>query len=443
MGSTMLFATSAVELVFAAYCIHSRSYQVTKRSVIRIGTFAGFVVLVVVSAVEWSSRWYAFAALLLIWSLLGAIVLVRGNGDREIFSSRNVIKRAILTLFIVLLALSPTLIFPQYRPLETTGVYGVETATYTYTDESRLETYSKTRNPRRLTVQYWYPEDSHGTHPLILFSHGSFGVRSSNLSLYRELASHGYVVCAIDHAYQCLFTTDTDGKTSWLDRTFMGEVFAEDAKSNKLQSYEYYQKWMGVRTRDLSFVIDYSLHRAADRNPDLVYTLIDATKIGVMGHSLGGSAALGLGRIRRDVSAVIALESPFLCDVAGVRDGEFVWNEEPYPVPALIIYSDSSWDYLNEWPQYAANAKLLANAEAIARSVHVPGAGHFTLTDLALTSPLLTRMLNGQRASTDTRYCLATINRITLAFLDHYLKGKGGLGGHGPAEDRSGVAALE
>ena len=422
MGIVMLLAASAVELAFAAYCIHSRSYQAAGRSIMRIDAFAAFVLLLIMSIIQWSLRWYALAALLLMWALLGTTQLVRNSSDSATFRSGRVIRKAVLTFLIVLLALSPALIFPEYKPLKTTGTYGVQTVTYTYTDESRIETYSNAGGPRKLTVQYWYPEDGDGTYPLIVFSHGSFGVRSSNLTLYRELASHGYVVCSIDHTYQCLFTTDTDGHTSFLDSGFMREVSAEDAMSDKAQSHEYYKKWMRIRTGDMNFVIDQAVSAAASSNPDPAYALIDASKIAVMGHSLGGSAALGVGRARGDVSAVIALESPFMCDIVGVADGGFVWNEEPYPVPVLNIYSDSSWSHMNEWPQYAANAKLLVDTKATAYSVHLEGAGHLTLTDLALTSPFLTRMLNGQKASIDTEYCLTTINRLSLEFLNCYLK---------------------
>jgi dienelactone hydrolase len=391
----------------------------------RIGGFAVFVMLTTVSVVEWSPRWHAFAALLLTWALLGAIALLRKTDNGRTLRSGDAIRRSVLTLLVVLLALIPALIFPEYKPLEITGEYGVETVTYTYIDGSRIETYSNTGGPRKLTVQYWYPENAAGKHPLVVFSHGSFGVKSSNLSLYRELASHGYVVCSIDHTYQCLFTADTSGNISLLDRSFMREILAEDAKSDKAQSYEYYQKWMGIRTGDINFVIDYALSQAASSDPDHVYALIDTTTIGVMGHSLGGSAALGIGRTRDDVDAVIALESPFLCDVVGVDNGEFVWNEETYPIPVLNIYSDSSWSHLDEWPQYAVNSRLLVDAEPTAYSVHVQGTGHLTLTDLALTSPFLTRILNGHRAGIDARYCLTTIDRLALEFLDYYLEGKG------------------
>lgn len=134
---------------------------------------------------------------------------------------------------------------------------------------------------------------------------------------------------------------------------------------------------------------------------------------------------MGIGRTRHDVGAVIALESPFLCDIVGVNNGEFVWNEETYPTPVLNIYSDSSWSHLDEWPQYAINSRLLVDTEPTAYSVHVQGTGHLTLTDLALTSPFLTRILNGHRAGMDARYCLTTIDQLALEFFDCYLKGTG------------------
>ena len=130
---------------------------------------------------------------MLIWALLGAMALVRKTDDGQTLRSGNVIRRSVLTLLVVL-ALTPALIFPQYKPLETTGEYGVETATYTYMDESRIETYSDAGEPRKLTVQYWYPDNAIGKHPLVVFSHGSFGVKSSNVSLYERQSAELWVL---------------------------------------------------------------------------------------------------------------------------------------------------------------------------------------------------------------------------------------------------------
>lgn len=178
---------------------------------------------------------------------------------------------------------------------------------------------------------------------------------------------------------------------------------------------------MKIRTGDINFVIDYVLSQAKNSNTDGVYKLIDATKIGVMGHSLGGSAALGIGRMRNDVKAVIALESPFMYDIQGVKNNQFIFNNDAYPVPILNVYSDSAWGKLAQLPQYAENYKLISNNNNnSAFNVHISGVGHLSLTDFAITSPILTQLMNGQISTTDTKYCLKTVNKVCLEFFDSY-----------------------
>lgn len=104
-------------------------------------------------------------------------------------------------------ALLPVITFPEYRLLPTTGEYQVVTAIKHFSDESRIEAYAKHGGARTLATEFWYPGDTEGSFPLVAFSHGSFGTRTSNETLYRELASHGYVACSIDHTYQCFLNT--------------------------------------------------------------------------------------------------------------------------------------------------------------------------------------------------------------------------------------------
>ncbi len=314
------------------------------------------------------------------------------------------------------------IIFPRHKALETTGEYRVGAVTYFYTDLDRMETYRDTGKNRTLNVEIYYPENADGTYPLIIFSHGAFGTKSSNKSLCRELASHGYVVASIDHTYQCLYTKDENGRAVWMDRGYMKEILAEDAHADRRQSYEYYRKWMAVRTGDINFVLDYMLKEAQARDAQAVYKLVDGNRIGVMGHSLGGSAALGIGRMRDDVGAAAALESPFMCDIKGVEGGEFVFEEEAYPIPVLNVYSDSSWSHLGEWPQYKENHRLLSDGNKTAVNVHFKGAGHLALTDLALASPFLTQWIDGQKLSADAETMLMDLNLTVLAFFDGYLK---------------------
>ncbi len=411
-------------MAFAAYRLVTKSNQQKLGSILRIGAFGALAVFALVSIIKWSARWYGLAALLLVWAALGAWTLLGKREEKRAHSTVRTVLGAISALLLVTVAMAPALIFPQHEPLKTTGPYPVAMVNHTYTDPSRIETYAATGAHRSVNVELWYPAGAGYTYPLVVFSHGSTGVKSSNESLYRELASHGYVVASIDHTYQSLYTTSEDGHTTWINMGYFNEIRTEDGHAHKEQSFEYYQKWMKLRTIDIDFVIDHILTQARENNADPVYKLVDPTKIGVMGHSLGGSAALAIGRMRQDVSAVIALESPFLADIEGVQAGEFVWNDATYPIPVLNIYSQS-WSHLGEWKQYAENYALLSPSAATAFNVHIAGASHLTLTDLGLTSPSLARLLSGHAATASTEDTLNTVSKVSLEFFNTYLKQQG------------------
>lgn len=428
MGTFIFLTAMVVEIVFTIFCIITKSNQQKVRSIISIVTFLLFVLLTVLRVIEWSFRYYALATLLFLLALMRAVNSVCKTEEKKVYRTVRVVFNAIGMALLIFVITLPAIIFPQHNPIKPTGKYQVATVTYTYTDTSRIETYNATGENRKLNVELWYPKNADGTYPLIVFSHGGFGIKSSNETLYNDLASHGYVVCSIDHTYQCFYTTDADGHTVYINKGFIKEVNSEDPKSDIQQSYEYYKKWMDIRTSDINFVIDYILEKAKNNGADKVYNLIDTRKIGVMGHSMGGSAALGIGRIRDDVSAVIALESPLIYDIKGVKDGKFILTDKKYPVPVLNVYSDASWSHLAEWPQYAENYLLLSNTNAMAFNVYIKGAGHLTLTDFTLASPPLEQMLNkmmGAKSTIDSVYCLKTINKISLEFFDCYLKDYG------------------
>ena len=425
MGIIIIIIVAIIEAGFTYYCIATRSPQLRIRSIIHIGSFAAFIMLTLLGVFKWGLPYLPLALCLLILAGIGAIRLIHKSRDGKQFTIAEVAKRGLLTTLILGIAAFPAVLFPQYHLIETTGEYKVNTVTYTWVDNSRVETYTNTGEQRKITVHFWHPEIASGTYPLVVFSHGGFGVRTSNESLYNELASHGYVVASIGHTYHSLYVTDTNGHTTWINKSYMKELSTENALIDREQSYMYYQKWMAIRTSDISFVIDRVLAEANADNVDTVYKLVDTERIGVMGHSLGGSAALCMGRLRSDIRAVIALESPLLCDIVGVRDGEFIYTSEPYPVPVLNVYSDTGWRILADRPQYKSNHALLSYTDGTAHNVHIQGVGHFTLTDLALASPILTRILNGQKSTTNSTACLKEINQLSLGFFDFYLKGKG------------------
>lgn len=422
MGIIILVIAIFVEVAFAAYCIIRKSNQSKTRNIIRISAFAVFLIFTLLQVIQWSFRYKMLAGLLFIMAVIGAVSLIRKKKVEKEYKAKHIVCKAIAVIFLIFIADVPAILMPQYNLIEATGEYEVATATYTYTDNSRVETYTDNGEKRKVNVGFWYPKNAKGTYPLVVFSHGMFGVKISNESLFRELASHGYVVCSIDHPYQSFFTRDEDGNITIVDKGFMQDYKDWCRVEDTEISYQYISEWMKIRTGDMNLVIDTILDCTAGQNVDEVYQLVNVNKIGVCGHSMGGSAALGLGRERNDISAVMALESPYFGDILGVKKGDFIFNTETYPVPVLNIYSDSTWGKFNKEPIYTQNEKLLANTDAQAFNVYIKGAKHLSLTDLALFSPILSSMLDGGKAEVDEYHCLKTINQATLEFFDCYLK---------------------
>ncbi|MEK4849236.1 dienelactone hydrolase family protein [Paenibacillus sp. FSL H7-0756] len=403
--------------------MHSRIKLI---SWIRITLFIVFVILTWSPVIDWSFSWVLLAVLLFVFALKGSVDLIRKKTDVRPFRRSTRVWKRLLTAVALLIALIPPILFPQYRAPEVTGEYEVSTAVYTYTDPIRVEEFTDTGEHRRVNVEFWYPRHTEGKYPLIVFSHGAFGVRESNASTFTELASHGYVVVSIDHPYHSFYTQGVDGKVTTVNAAYMREV-SDSNKDGVYTVEELYgltRKWMKLRTADMNLVIDNILEKAASSG-DPVYQRIDTEHIGVIGHSMGGAASVALGRERSDVDAVVNLDAPFFTELVYDRKiNDLAATNEPYRVPLLNLYTDDVWRQLGKNSAYAANNNANPNFKD-AYTVHFEGAKHLSLTDLPLFSPILANVLQHGRADIDKYYCIETMNRLILEFYDYTLKGTG------------------
>ncbi|TQR44644.1 alpha/beta hydrolase [Paenibacillus popilliae] len=429
MGNIILIIAVVCEVAFALFRICTRSYQKKIKAVIRIGAFAAFLIFTLASVIEWSFRWMGLGLLLFVWALLGVWTLIRSKEEHKEYKSSRVIRNAIAMLMLVVIAIIPALVFPQYHLLPVTGKYQVATSSYTYVDKNRIEQFTDTGENRHVNVEFWYPEQADGTYPLLVFSPGAFGSKESNYSAYMELASHGYVVCSIDHPYHSFYTESEDGNRAFIDQGYMQEVFgANKGKYTVEQIYGLNQKWMKLRTDDMNFVIDTILGKTKTSS-DKAYQLVNTHKIGLFGHSMGGAASTMLGRERDDVGAVVNIDAPMFGELVYNKEtDDFAASNQPYTTPLLNIYSDAVWVQLlqhNSKSTYAANKVIDKNGKVV-HTVHFQGAEHMSLTDLILISPLISNMLQGGRvAKIDPYYCLETMNHILVEYFDCYLKGQG------------------
>ena len=150
---------------------------------------------------------------------------------------KNVLlKRAVnvLTIIAVVFIAFAVVVFPDLGSVKTTGEYPYTSRVLELTDTKRFEDYKSDGSPRKLSVLIYYPDADgieNNTCPLVVFSHGGISTKTSNLSLYKELASHGYVIVSIDHTYHAL-STEIDGKKIYIDSGYMKELSAEDSHSD-------------------------------------------------------------------------------------------------------------------------------------------------------------------------------------------------------------------
>lgn len=418
MGKVILFISVLIEIAFAIYCIRLKSNRKKEKDILRIIEFGTFALFTVLSVITWSFQYQLFAAILLLLAIMAMVSLIRKKEDKKPYKAGRIIGKAIGMSVLLSLAIFPAILLPEFNYLLTTGEYTVGEVTDTYVDKSRLETYSNTGENRECNVEFWYPQEAKGTYPLVVFSHGTFGVKRSNITMFRELASHGYIVCSVDHPYNSFYTENENADVRIVDMGYMKQYTEWASSEDYIRSKEIMDKMLALHIDDVNFVIDTILDRVKAGDTG-VYSLIDTEQIGVSGHSLGGSVALSLGRKRSDVSAVLALEAPFFGDIIDVSKERYVFTDEAYPVPMLNIYSDETWKtgILFEHSTYAQNVKYINGTYKDAFYVYITGANHLTLTDLSRTMPLFTDSPLWAKNTRNHEETLGIINDVALEFL--------------------------
>lgn len=348
-----------------------------------------------------------------VWTLLflGLAEILAHIALKILFKKKNVKKgKRFLANLGYIAILGVTLyfaLFPHNGKVSVTGTYEYASEDYWLTLDT-ADPFSKDGALRELQIRKWYPVDAKegvDNLPVVVASHGSCGSIDNNISLYKELASHGYVVLAIAHPGHASVTRLSNGKKISVNMNFMKKMQKLKPQKNLEEAYETFNEWMDIRVTDIDAVIsDYK-------------NKYGKTEYIALGHSVGGSAAYGIARKRDDIVAVIALESPFMADIKGVKNGEYIFDESDYGIPMLNIYSDSSYDKLSEWKQYRENLHLLYSKNEHIVNIHYSGTRHMGLCDLSLETPVLSALMDGGFYEVEAEDLLTLINQDVMNFL--------------------------
>jgi len=244
------------------------------------------------------------------------------------------------------------------------------------------------------------PRRRPGGYPVVLFSPGLGLARSSCTSLVTDLASHGYVVIAIDHTYDSHAVEFPDGRVV---------VRAVDEGGDPSVKSGY----VAVRSADARFIADQLRRPGGDRHWRTVRAVADVGRLGMAGHSIGGATAADVLQDAR-FTAGVDLDGSIYDPAA----------DRPTHQPFLLL----GGDYHHRGNDFTW-ARFWAGLTGWHRDLGVTGLGHYDLTDfrpfadqLGLTGgvpPEIFGPIGGERALTVVRVYLRAV-------FDLHLGGTGG-----------------
>ena len=242
--------------------------------------------------------------------------------------------------------------------------------------------------------------------PVLIFSHGHGGLKIQNTTQMEEMASHGYVIFACDHAY--------DAGVS----IFPGERVIFN-KTNIPEGYSEEEKWrlrrvqLDYRAADIQFMLD-EMARGNFLSEALKNSL-DLENIGLFGHSFGGGTSIVVASTDDRIDACFGLDAWFL------------------PVPSNVLNSDLNKPFLHlgqvRWKEkdnYLKLDTLVGNNSAWSMRLDVQGATHYDFTDFSQFNRLTKRYGSGTIAPPRIR---RITNSVIRDFFDHYLKNGPALAG--------------
>ncbi|WP_304453182.1 dienelactone hydrolase family protein [Nocardiopsis sp. YSL2] len=234
--------------------------------------------------------------------------------------------------------------------------------------------------------------------PVVVFSPGLGGVRGQNTAWAQELASHGYVVAALDHPYDSAAVVLDDGTV------LRGRLTVPHGPQ---EEERLVPEWTSIRAEDMSLALTRLMEMDADAGGPFADRL-DPGRVVAAGHSFGGSAALHAAAGDHRFTAVIDLDGfPHEADALD------------FPQPLLVLVAGAGTGDADGDARYAeAVTGALAAAGGPSCALTVEGAAHLSFTDAPLYLPPVPAIVG----SAGRTRPLTTTADASLAFLDAALR---------------------
>jgi len=287
--------------------------------------------------------------------------------------------------------------------------YNLPHKTFNYLDKIETNTFRE-------------PQFATGTFPVLIFSHGYYSNAYGYYALIEEIVSQGFIVININHTYESVASKFPSGEVKFYNKEYDKKHNDEKMANMAWSAQEDFKK--ATNLAEKREAIDYLLkhyHAAkiserwktdideiVSQIPKWSKTTflanhIDTSKIGLMGHSQGGSA-VGQALIDNPkVTAGINLD--------GVQWGTMV--DTSLNKPFLLISSD--------WKDEHPNFNQIAYHKSGANNFYLAelkNSGHSTFMDIPL---MVTLPLLNEAGSINPEKALTITSDLVVKFFNKYL----------------------
>lgn len=216
--------------------------------------------------------------------------------------------------------------------------------------------------------------------PVILFSPGAGTIPALYSSFCEDLASHGYIVAALDHPYDDEAVLLSDGRV----------VKQAKPPSGGEERLRFERERVSVRAQDIRFVLDQLAQMESGRLDSPLRGRLNLAQTGIFGHSVGGMTAAESCMRDSRLSACANLDGvvramPAYPDEAGRGPAQpFLFIEKPLPAMRGEKPEDAQrrLTFLRE----KGNALLASVRSGRSYRVTITGATHASFSDEVILS---------------------------------------------------------
>ena len=192
---------------------------------------------------------------------------------------------------------------------------------------------------------YYKAKPKNNEYPVIIFSHGLGGNRIQNTSNIETLASNGYIVFSIEHAYDANITVFNDTTFAEFKSYLSDDVTVEEFYNVRIPQIK-------TRANDISFMIDKIASLKLQNH--YIGRISNLNSIGVFGHSFGGGTAAVSSFMDSRIDACIALDGwfepipPYILDkgidIPFLYIGQVQknWTTAPYNETQLLTFHNNN-----------------------------------------------------------------------------------------------------